>query len=91
MYNIGEYFKAAAGGNCPANHMVATREECEVAGLQLGHPFEKEDAKADSWRPAGWFWDQNRCSYFNIILDTTGLVTRNGVGAICKKQGRSPS
>ena len=44
--------------------MVATRDECNVAGLQLGYPFKKEVADADN-RPAGCFWDQDESSYFS--------------------------
>ena len=65
--------------------MVATRDECKVAGLQLGYPFKQEVESRDT-RPAGCFWDQNKYSYFNIILDAS--VTYTGVGGICKQRGK---
>ena len=92
MYII-DYFKALGGQNCPTNQIVASRQECEVAGSQLGYPFAKEVTSVDNPsnpgenRPAGCFWDQNGHSYFNTNMDAS--ASWNGVGGICKRKGIS--
>ena len=63
-----EYSKAAGAVTCTGASQGVTEQECSLAGMLVGHPFNKAVADATG-RPGGCFWDQNGDSYFNTVLD----------------------
>jgi hypothetical protein len=77
------YTEAAGGTSCVAAEVTATAAQCQVAGAELGLPFEKS-VNAPSGRPAGCFWDINGRVYFNQALET--IAVWDGTGGVCTKQ-----
>ena len=85
-----DYYKAPPGQNCPSDLIVATQEECEAAGKQLGDNIMPKH-NPSKYRPAGCFSSYgDGGSAFNPTIDpsATALKNKNMFGGICKSKGK---
>ena len=81
------YYKAPKGQNCPSGKVTDNESSCANAGSIMGYTFFGSISSND--RPAGCFWDQDKNSYFNKVVDlsSTNLRDIDSTGGICKRKG----